>query len=60
MVGDVNGDGDIASDDVLTLTSSLISHTPLEGAYGAAADTNGDGSFTSSDILHLALNVKGH
>ncbi len=60
VVGDVNGDGDIASDDVLTLTSSLISHTPLEGAYGAAADTNGDGSFTSSDVLHLALNVKGH
>ncbi len=60
VTGDVNGDGDIAGDDVLTLTSALISNNPLEGAYAAAADTNGDGSFTSSDVLHLALNVKGY
>jgi hypothetical protein len=59
VVGDINGDGNVASADVLTLTSALISGKKLSGAYAAAADSNGDGVVTSSDILHLSSKVRG-
>ncbi|MBR3965167.1 MAG: hypothetical protein IKJ80_07150 [Clostridia bacterium] len=59
VVGDINGDGNVASADVLTLTSALISGKQLNGAYKAAADSNGDGAVTSTDILHLSSKVRG-
>jgi hypothetical protein len=59
VVGDINGDGNVASADVLTLTSALISGKKLSGAYAAAADSNGDGAVTSTDILHLSSRVRG-
>jgi hypothetical protein len=59
VIGDVNGDGNVASADVLSLTTSLISGKKLSGAYAAAADSNGDGAVTSTDILHLSSKVRG-
>ncbi len=59
ILGDVNGDGDIAKRDMDLLQWHLLGTRPLRGAYLAAADVNQDGAVDNMDLLAFIWNLTG-
>jgi hypothetical protein len=55
ITGDVKGDGEINSDDVLLILNMMLKGVNLTDEYLAAANTKNDGDINSDDIL-LILN----
>jgi hypothetical protein len=55
ITGDVKGDGEINSDDVLLILNMMLKGVNLEDEYLASANTKNDGDINSDDIL-LILN----
>lgn len=52
--GDVNGDANINSGDLLKLQKHLLKDTNIVGTpYGNAADSNNDGKLNSGDLLKI-------
>ena len=52
--GDVNGDANINSGDLLKLQKHLLKDTNIAGTpYGNAADSNNDGKLNSGDLLKI-------
>ena len=56
--GDVNGDGQVTSADLMLLSLYLAGH-PVQICY-IASDVNGDGRITSADLMLLSLYLAGH
>jgi beta-N-acetylglucosaminidase len=60
LFGDVNGDGELNSMDMLYLKRHLLAVNELEGVYFAAANTNrADDGITSMDMLYLKRHILG-
>ena len=57
--GDVSGDGNCSSVDVLFAKRYIVGTYDLTGAYFSGADINGDGKITSVDALFLSRHVIG-
>ncbi|MBR3381673.1 MAG: redoxin family protein [Clostridia bacterium] len=60
LIGDVNGNGSIDSQDALSVLRHVLGTALLEGAALSAADMNGDGHIAADDaltILRAALNI---
>ena len=53
MYGDLNGDGEINSADLLKLRKYLIGSESLDGAYKSSAYINEDSEINSADLLKL-------
>ena len=53
MYGDLNGDGEINSADLLKLRKYLIGSEGLDGAFKSSAYINSDGEINSADLLNL-------
>ena len=59
MVGDVNGDGSVKSNDLLMLKKYLLGLEDLTTSQLANADINGDGDVKSNDLLQLKKMLLG-
>ena len=59
MLGDLNGDGELTSADVVLLARYLAGAETLTEAQLTAADLNADGVITSADLVLLARKVAG-
>ncbi len=57
--GDINGDGKIASADLLFMQRFIVGTYDLSGAYFDSADINSDGKISSVDILFLQRHIVG-
>ena len=57
VYGDINGDGDISSVDLLRVRKHLVQASTLSGVYSTAADTNKDGSISSIDLLRVQKHI---
>jgi hypothetical protein len=57
--GDMNGDGNLNSADVLYLARYLIKYPGFSPLH-SAGDTNGDGNLNSADVRYLAMHFVGH
>lgn len=57
--GDVSGDGNCSSVDVLFAKRYIVGTYDLTGAYFSGSDINGDGKITSVDALFLSRHVIG-
>ncbi|MBQ4649032.1 MAG: hypothetical protein IJB76_07720 [Clostridia bacterium] len=51
--GDLNGDGAIATVDLVIAEKALSGSSTLKGAINAASDLNGDGTMSASDIVMI-------
>ena len=51
--GDVNGDGNIAVNDIVRTVSHYLETDPLEGIWLEAADMNSDGTIKVGDIVNI-------
>ena len=51
VLGDVNGNGDITSSDLLGIVNHLNGNKPLKDAYKKACDANRSDTISSSDLL---------
>ncbi len=54
--GDLNGDGDVSSVDIIGAKSAVKASVVLTGAYHKAMDLDGDGESTSIDYTLIKLN----
>lgn len=59
IYGDVTGDGEITSADLLKIRQYLLGMTSLSGAYKEAAKTTGGKSVTSADLLKVRQYLLG-
>ena len=59
LLGDLNGDGELTSVDVVLLARYLAGAEALTEAQLTAADLNADGVITSADLVLLARKVAG-
>ena len=59
MLGDLDGDGELTSADVVLLARYLAGAETLTEAQLTAADLNADGVITSADLVLLARKVAG-
>ena len=59
LLGDVNGDGQIASVDYIRLKKHMSGALTLTGASLAAADLDGDGSVNTTDYIRLRRYLAG-
>ena len=59
LVGDVNGDGSVKSNDLLMLKKYLLGLEDLTTSQLANADINGDGDVKSNDLLQLKKMLLG-
>lgn len=57
--GDVSGDGEINSADLLKVVKKLKGKTDLNGAWLRSADCNNDGQLNSADLLKIVKYLKG-
>ena len=53
LIGDINGDGKILSNDSLQIGRYLVDLRTLTGVYRVAADVTGDGKILSNDSLQI-------
>lgn len=53
MAGDINGDGEIAHEDVTLMLNAVLGQGDLTGAQFLAADVNGDGVLDITDIVGI-------
>ena len=58
VMGDVNGDGMVASNDVLLMRRNIVSLTSLENIYVKAGDIDNNG-LNSADALRLRRYIVG-
>lgn len=58
-IGDISGDGNISSADLLKVVNHLNGTKKLTGAYLSAADVNQNGTVTSSDLLAIVKHLVG-
>jgi PKD repeat protein len=54
---DVDGDGSVAFDDVITLAFADFASVNADADQRAAVDFDGDGSFTFGDVIQLAFQL---
>lgn len=59
VLGDVNGDGDIDSDDLALLQDYITNHKPLTKQQFKAGDINKDGNIDLADTLKLSQYING-
>ena len=59
MYGDLSGDGEINSADLLKLRQHLLGTNTLKGAYLQSSYLNGDGEINSADLLKLRQHLLG-
>lgn len=59
IYGDMSGDGEINSADLLRLRQHLLGTNTLNGAYLEAASISGDGEINSADLLKLRQYLLG-
>lgn len=59
VLGDLSGDGQINSADILKIRLHLLNTNPLTGAYKEAADVNNDGQINSADLLLIRQYLLG-
>ena len=57
IYGDINGDGEISSLDMLYIKRDVLEIKSLTGAYIKAADVNHDGVVNSIDMLYVKRHV---
>lgn len=57
--GDVNGDGDVTTSDVLLLRKSLVGLVELTEEETLRGDLTGDGDITTSDVLRIRRIIVG-
>lgn len=55
--GDINGDGEVDSKDILRLKNDLLSRSKLNGVYFAAADLYNDNKLDAKDMLKLQRGI---
>ena len=59
VVGDVNGDAQINSADLLKIRQHLLGINTLKGAYFISSDVNYDKSVNSADLLRVRQHLLG-
>lgn len=59
ILGDLSGDGQINSADILKIRQHLLGTSPLTDAYQAAADINRDNQINSADLLLIRQYLLG-
>lgn len=57
--GDLNGDGETNSGDLLQIRKHLIGTNPLKGVYFTAGDINNDSVLNSGDLLRVRQHLLG-
>ena len=57
IYGDINGDGEITTLDLLKIQKHILNKSSLTGAYLKAADVNKDGSITTLDLLRIQKHI---
>ena len=59
MYGDVSGDGEINSADLLKIRQYLLGQVNLDGAFKTSAYISGDNEINSADLLKLRQHLLG-
>lgn len=57
IYGDINGDSEITTLDLLRIQKYILKKTSLTGAYLQAADVNKDGTITTLDLLRIQKHI---
>lgn len=59
VIGDINGDSEINSADLLKIRQHLLATNILSGPYFLAADVNYDNEINSADLLRIRQHLLG-
>lgn len=59
VLGDMNGNGKVDSNDALQVKSVILGKATYTGAYLKAADINGNGGIDSNDFLQIKSHILG-
>ena len=57
VTGDIDGDGEMNSNDVAVAINYFIGKTEIDKRYFPAIDYDGDGEITAADIITLQLKL---
>ena len=59
VIGDINGDGEVNSGDLLLVRQHLLKINELNNIYFIAADINYDKEINSADLLRIRQHLLG-